>query len=100
MEKSCHYFSGFIKGVVLTHSIIKYHTVTANHNSDVILPTLEANLYKLKSKHRMKNVDIQHVNTQSTYRQLNKRLIEDTHMTNYHHPYYSLILSDFYLFSE
>ena len=66
----------------------------------MILPTLEANLYKLKSKHRMKNNDIQHDNTQSTYRQLNKRLIEDTHMTNYHHPYYSLILSDFYLFPE
>ena len=49
----------------------------------VILQGLGANFSKLRSKIRMKIAVPQHDNVQSTYRQQNKELIEDTHVRNF-----------------
>ena len=58
MEKPCVIFSGIRKVLYRYVNILKYSTVISNSN--VILPKLKANLCKLGSELRMKNVVLQH----------------------------------------
>ena len=81
MENSCH-FSG-IRNLLYWHvNILKYRTVMTIYNSNVILPKLIANLWKLGSEIRMKNVFLHQDYCLSTYSQQNKRLIDDTIVLN------------------
>ena len=82
-----HLFSRIRKESNRQINILKYSTVIANYNSNVFLPKLIANLCKLESKIRIKNVVLLQEHCLKTASQQNKRLIDYTQVVNVYTSY-------------